>query len=369
MSTATAHQLPLAPLGAGDLIDRTIRLYRRHFLPLIRASVPPVVVTVAGVVLLTVGWNAFTVTTSERWFALYLLPLVAGGLLTLAGYVLQLVVMGGASHTLVRHLLWGEAVTTRAIYRSVRSRFWELLVAALAMGVWFVVTGALAMSVWFVCYVLALFVVLLGAAAGVRGGAALVWAGAAAGVVLTVAAAFLSLWLFFLLAGRAAYVPQVMLVEGRSVFDAVERSARLARRNARRLMAMFLFTTLATQSVWTLLLIPLGWYGYLQGVNLSPLASDTWPTWYAISYRVVAQSSTILLTPVWMLGLSLLYVDERVQHEAYDVELMAARVFGEIPAVPGGRLTPLAPAVVDRTARETPPPPAPGPPDNSVLGL
>ena len=374
MSTATAHQLPLAPLGAGDLIDRTIRLYRRHFLPLIRASVPPVMLTVAGVVLVTVGWNAFSAATSDLRFALYLLALGAGVLLALAGYVMQLVVMGGASYTLVRHLLWGEAVTTRAIYRSVRTRFWGLLSAALMLGLWLVITAALASGVWFVFYMLAIFFVLLGVAAGAQSSStALIWAAAAVGIVVTLGAAFLSMWLFFWLAGRAAYVPQVMLVEGRTVFDAVARSAALARSNARRLMAMFVFTTLATYSVWTLLLIPLGWYGYLQGVNPLPTAGEEWPTWYAVCYHVVAQSSTILLTPVWMLGLSLLYVDERVQHEGYDIELMAARVFGEIPVVPDGRRMPLAPAVVNEETRERAMPPlpprAPRASNNSVLGL
>ena len=34
-----------------------------------------------------------------------------------------------------------------------------------------------------------------------------------------------------------------------------------------------------------------------------------------------------------MLGLSLLYVDERVRHEGYDIELMAARQLGELPDI------------------------------------
>jgi hypothetical protein len=48
-----------------------------------------------------------------------------------------------------------------------------------------------------------------------------------------------------------------------------------------------------------------------------------------------------------MLGLSLLYVDERVRHEGYDVELLAAQRFGEMPALPYGVHAPLAPAIVN----------------------
>src|SRR5207253_6473659 len=123
--------------------------------------------------------------------------------------------------------------------------------------------------------------------------------------------------LFFFLAGRMAYVPQAMLVEGKTVFAAVGRSFSLAGGNVRRLMAMTLFTSFATYSALMLLMIPLGWFGYLNGVDLSPFGSGQ-PTWYSIGYEVMLQCSHILLAPIWMLGLSLLYVDERVRHESYE---------------------------------------------------
>ncbi|HYO64355.1 MAG TPA: hypothetical protein VER08_12040 [Pyrinomonadaceae bacterium] len=368
MSTATANQLPLAPLGAGDLIDRTIRLYRQHFLALVRASAPPVVVSITGAVLLTVSSRAISDTQSiERLFFYGALVLLAVGLI-FSGFVLQLVIMGGASYTLVRHLLWGEAVTTRAIYRSVRARFWSLLLVAVLSAVWFAVAATAAV---FVLYIVVIVLVLAGFVIGTAartGGQFMIWAAAVVGVVGFIAACIFALWLFFLLAGRAAYVPQVLLVEGRGVFDSVSRSVKLAGGNVRRLMGMFLFTTFATYSAMMLLLIPLGWYGYLQGVNPLTLNEAEWPVWYAISYQVVTQSSTILLTPVWMLGLSLLYLNERVHREGYDIELLAARVFGQMPALADGGATPLTPAIAPE-APDTPAPGRDGSFNNSVLGL
>ncbi|HYO91529.1 MAG TPA: hypothetical protein VEQ40_07830, partial [Pyrinomonadaceae bacterium] len=131
--------------------------------------------------------------------------------------------------------------------------------------------------------------------------------------------------------GRVAYVPQIMMVEGKGVGQALTRSFQLARGNTRRLLAMFLFTSFVAYSALMILIIPLGWYGYLNGVDLNPMSSADWPTWYAIAYNVVSQLSYILLLPVWMLGLSLLYVDERVRHEGYDIELLAARQMGAMP--------------------------------------
>src|SRR5436309_15695947 len=101
-----------------------------------------------------------------------------------------------------------------------------------------------------------------------------------------------------------------------------------------------------------LLMIPLGWYGYLNGVDLSPFGTS--PSWYAIGYQVIAQCSHIVLTPVWMLGLSLLYVDERVRHEGYDIELMAAQQLDEMPDQ--GVASPFGPAL-SKTVRNAPPPP------------
>jgi hypothetical protein len=55
-----------------------------------------------------------------------------------------------------------------------------------------------------------------------------------------------------------------------------------------------------------------------------------------------------------MLGLSLLYVDERVRHEGYDVELLAARQLGEMPQLAMNQTAPYAPALV--TGRVASPP-------------
>ncbi|MET0622371.1 MAG: hypothetical protein ABW250_05275, partial [Pyrinomonadaceae bacterium] len=71
MATLAVKNLQLAPLGAGDLIDRTVRLYRRHFGALIRASVPPVVVSAAGWVLLLVCARAMGSSGSEGRVFLY----------------------------------------------------------------------------------------------------------------------------------------------------------------------------------------------------------------------------------------------------------------------------------------------------------
>jgi hypothetical protein len=353
-------ELSLAPLGAGDLIDRAVRLYRRHFSTLIRIAVPPVLISALGTAFTTIAFREINATASSARVLLYLLILFGGGIVVACGMLFSLVVMGGATRNLVAHLLWDEAVSFRATYRAVKSRFWGLLWGSILMGVWFAFSAWLAIMGAYMAFALLLLAVFA------FGQVLPAWIIAIFSGVGSLAAIVLGLTLFFLLAGRMAYVPQAMLVEGRGVNSAIGRSFSLASGNVRRLMAMTLFTSFATYSALAVLIIPLGWYGWLNGVDISPLA--TWPAWYSVGYEVILQCSHILLAPIWMLGLSLLYVDERVRHEGYDIELMAARQLTEMPQLPGV-MSPFAPALVTRrTQTFVAPPPAPMPPQN-ILGL
>jgi hypothetical protein len=267
-------------------------------------------------------------------------------------------VMGGATRTLVAHLLRNEPVTARATYAAVRARFWGLLGASLIVLIWM---GISVSAIWIVWYILVLVITMLVFLSAMVA----TWLAIVVGIIGGLLATAVGLWLFFFIVGRVAYVPQVMLVEGKSIFESFGRSFSLARGNVRRLMAMTLFTTFATYSALMILLLPLGWYGYLSGVD--PLNATQWPAWYSIAYSVLGPLSSILLTPVWMLGLSLLYVDERVRHEGYDIELMAARQLGELPDV--NVSSPLGTALSSISGKQPPPvPPAPRS-SGSILNL
>jgi len=351
-------QLPLAPLGAGDLIDRAVRLYRRHLFVLIRTAAPPVIVVAGSWILLSISVRRMFVTFESDDLAFYALLTFLSFCLMLGGYLFILVVMGGATRTLVAHLLRNEPVTARATYTAVKARFWGLVGASLIVMIWIMASSTAAfMAAYVVLLVFIIGTVLFATIAP--------WFSTIVILVGTLLSTLLGLWIFFLIAARVAYVPQVMLVEGKGVYAAVGRSFSLARGNVRRLMAMTLFTTFATYSALMILAVPLGWYGYLHGID--PWNSAQWPAWYAIAYSVLGPLSSIVLTPVWMLGLSLLYVDERVRHEGYDIELMAARQLGELPDV--NVSSPLGTALHSLERQQPPPPPGPPMASGRVLNL
>ncbi|MEP6944796.1 MAG: hypothetical protein ABJA02_02680 [Acidobacteriota bacterium] len=349
---ASGSHLSLTPLGAGDLIDRAVRFYRKNFWTLITIAAPPVFVGT----LFSVGWmflgrtlfSAQAAPDSSERVIYYLFQGSGSVLILMIEMIATLVVMGGASRNFVRHLLFGEPITFRETYRNTAKRVGSLVVSStiivLLLGfIGFVlfyfglIVGALLiMLVAFVASSIPILAVVLSVIVG------------------TVVVA-LTLWLFFLIASRFAYVPQVMLVEGQGAFPAIGRSATLASGNVRRLMALFLFSIVATYSALAILFVPLAWYAWANGVEILTFSTGQLPAWYEIANSVIGQVSFILLSPVWTIGLCLLYVDERVRSEGYDIELMAARRLGQIPAVPHAYINPLQPALGSTTVAATVP--------------
>ena len=274
--------------------------------------------------------------------------------------------MGGASRNFVRHLLFGEPITFRETYRNVKARIFGLIAASSIITVLLGFIGYIIFTIGFLIGFLAVTLTILAFSFSP-------FLSAIISIVLSLAAAFGTGWLFFLIARYFAYIPQVMLVEGQGIFPAISRSASLANKGSvKRLYALFVFSTIAIYSALMLFKMPLDWYAWANGVEIwnGFFALEGMPAWYEISSQLLWQSSLILLMPVWMIGLCLLYVDERVRHEGYDIELLAARRLGEIPAVPREFINPLQPAlaqtfVANQTINQLPPKKSP----YSTLGL
>jgi len=338
---ARLNEMTIVPLGAGDLIDRAVRFYRQNLKTFLFIAAPPVVIGT----IVSVGWHfgareLFSVGSginSSDLVFYYVFLWLGTIVIWFTETVATLSVMGGASRNFVRHLLHGEGISFSETYHSTWSRLGGLVVASS------IITFVLGFIGFIVFYI-----ALLGASIGIM---LAVWAFSFLPVVAVLVSIAIgigviggAIWLFFLLASRFAYVPQVMLVEGRGAFSAIGRSASLASGNVRRLIALFIFTTVATYSALALLYVPLLWYAWINGIELVG-SSEVVPPSFEIATQLVSQASFILLSPVWMIGLCLLYVDERVRHEGYDIELAAARRLGEIPDVPADYINPLQPAL------------------------
>ena len=338
-------QLSIKPLGAGDLIDRAVRFYRNNLWTFVWIAAPPIVIgTIISVLWTIIGRKLFFSGANlppDGIFSYALFNWFGGMCIWLIESVATLTVMGGASRNFVRHLLFGEPITFRETYRNVRKRLFGLIAASLILSV---VLGFIGIAIFYFGFIIG-FIAVIATIAAFSFSPFITFI---VSLLLGLAIAFGTGWLIFLVASRFAYVPQVMLVEGLGIFSAIGRSISLASGNIKRFAALFIFTTVATYSALSLFYIPLGWYAYLNGVEILTFGARSVPAWYEIAGQFIWQASFILLMPVWMIGLCLLYVDERVRHEGYDIELMAARRLGEIPSVPDRFINPLQPALAQQ---------------------
>lgn len=350
--SSTLSDISLVPLGAGDLIDRAARFYRRNFKTFLFIAAPPVIIGT----LVSVGWRymareLFSVGTHvgpDDLFFYYAFVSLGTLVIWFTEAVATMAVMGGASRNFVRHLLFGEEISFSATYKNTWARVAGLVTIS---SIIVAVLGFFGLVVFYVALLAAtLGIVLIAWAFAFLPSVAFILS-----LVYGLAVTAAGMWLFFLIASRFAFVPQVMLVEGRGAVSAIGRSSTLASGSVNRLLSLFLFTLFATYSALALLYVPLLWYAWVNGINLIG-DINTMPASFEILSQLVGQMSFILLSPVWTIGLCLLYVDERVRHEGYDIELAATRRLGDIPDVPRDYINPLQPALFSGYAAEPPRP-------------
>jgi len=303
-------------MSTGDILDRTVRLYRRHFLHTIGiVAVPYLLIIPIGAL---VG-STLLVAGSPR-------ALLNPGLI--AVFVLMIVA-----------LIWLSFLSMGALARSVSERFlggtptiWTAYSPVLRRGF---------SLIW--AYFLTLLAggAVLGAGGGLVAVAVVVFqlqttVGYVIAAVLGIGAivvVVISVRIFF----RSFLVTQVIVIEDVRGWAAFKRSWTLMRGNFWRAQLIFLFAVVVAIVLSLLLNIP---GSVLERLIRGPVG--------IILSQVVSQLSQILLTPVAGIAFTLLYYDSRIRQEAFDLEMMAKNL-GMSPG-------PSAPSQVSPSTRPTPPP-------------
>ena len=311
----------LAPLSSGDLLDRLVSLYRQHWLALLKIGLLPTLISYAGVMAITFSARNFAVNRGDFRLASQILLMLLGLALYLGSKAILLFLIGGLAQELVNHYSSGSPITAKGAYRAVRNNFWRLL-----GGVIFAVF--LIALLIFALYLVFIFTFLIYAIT-------LLWLLAAIPVWIQITINFI----FFLVAlsvvaiavammwKRAAFIPQAITVEKKSVSLALSRAFSLAGNEFRKQhflppVALILFWGYISWSITWLLLIPLYIYGALNDIAIF---TGEQPVWFTVLSNTLSQASDIIIAPLLMLGFVLLYFDSRVRREGYDLELLANR--------------------------------------------
>jgi hypothetical protein len=85
----------LTPMSAGDIIDHAVRLYRRHFLVLLRIVLAPSLVAYLGGIVYTLGVRNFSLERGELRAIVTGIMIGVGILLYITGKVVFFAFLGG----------------------------------------------------------------------------------------------------------------------------------------------------------------------------------------------------------------------------------------------------------------------------------
>ena len=302
----------LRPLSTGEILDRTLAMYRRHFwLFASIGMVPAVAITLTSMLRLiylavthrVIGIAPGTVGSPDAVAAMM------GSLVLLQAYFLPatllFLVVYGVSHAAtvdaVSHIAQGEPTGMGSAYRNVRGR-------------WLRWTGIVFRQMWSSMWpgLAALSVGLLAFVPAIRGNQIVLGFLILAVLLLVMVCGVLGVINYL----RMALATPAAVQENLGVNAAVRRSrALVAGRKGRIFLALLL--VYALQMVAGAIQLPL--------ILLATKARGAEHILLQAIQLVVGFVATTLVAPVASIALCLLYIDERVRREGYDIEVLMRR--------------------------------------------
>lgn len=266
----------LRPLSLGELLDRCFFLYRKNFLLFAGITALPHLVLLAFQ-LGDIGM--------QRWMGVG-----AGILWTLATYVLLLGVTAasqGATVIAVSHVHLGQPATIADSFAGIRGRIFYL--ALIMFGYW------IGIGVGFLLLIVP-------------------------GIILVL------MW--------SLTIP-VAVIEDTGLRDSVNRSTELTKGSRGRVFVIYVLFLVMLYALYMAWMFPV-----LMVVGLAAQKHHVVgvPLWMQIAIPVGSFISQCLAGPLMTIGLSLLYYDQRVRKEAFDLQHMMAtlddaKIGGTVPVV------------------------------------
>jgi len=294
--------LDLRPMSTSQVLDRTFWLYRRNFWLFAGiAALPPALGFVAQLAILVFP-RIFSNSTREIPVLSIGIGVILFALLYLVGYALAT----GASVYAVSNTHLGKPITIAEAYAAVGDRVVAILLTGLLMVVMF---AGMAIG----------FALVFGAVAGVASMLGLkgIVAALLTFVVVMVEVVFF-VWIFL----RLSLVVPVCVLEKLGAVQSLKRSFSLARGTAGRLLIVILLSSAVTVALVVVFSIP-----FFIGAALSKGEP-------AIQYQVIQQFAGFLAgtlgTPISLIAFVMVYYDQRVRKEAFDLTLMMEAI-GQAP--------------------------------------
>ncbi len=307
---------PLRPYTLGEILDRTMQLYRRNFLLFAGAAAPPSAVILAMLLAMAAVVGFFARTGGVGGIKAHGVALAVALIALLAVLVpaeIGATVVSQAA--LVRAAIgthFGQRLRIREAIQSVWPRFWRYF-GLLVLQMVFVglIPGAIAGGALGIVFA---------AAAAVRGGGLATGAAVGFFVFAIVAAALVAMVLLMLTYSLAM---PACVAEQKPAWEAMKRSVKLSKGTRGRIFLMLVLIWVLSAVVSMAAYIPM----MIAVVAISAMGRGAE---YATAVLVISETFNVLanftvqvlVTPVYATALVLFYFDQRIRTEGYDIEWM-----------------------------------------------
>ncbi len=296
---------PLRPMSTGELLDRTFALYRKNFLLFVGIALVTHAVYL-GYQLLTI--HSVPLGRNARFGGAYYTSLILGWVFL----TVVLTISQAATVKAVAAVHLDQATSVWAAYGALRRRivtvFGVLLLVLLIAGL-----------------LTAIFVVILAVAMGIivvafRSGPQTATTNMVLGFAI-IAGSFL---IFVAVYVRYALAIQACVVEDLGAWSSMKRSSALSKGGRWRIAAVYILFVILSVTASSMFAILARWIG-------TPIHSLTAKL---VLIYIGSLVSGALTSPLATIAMSLLYYDERVRKEAFDLHWMLATLDDSAPALP-----------------------------------
>jgi hypothetical protein len=309
------------PSTLGEILDRTVHIYRSRFLAFLGIAALPagvVLVFAAGIGLLVAlagsagsrtGYPALT-------NAVALLVLVPLALVALPAFLAAIALGTAATNHAAAHAFAGEEITIRGACKEAWKRGWRYcwLYLLQALIVWIA-----PLTVW---------VALLIFAAVAEAGAVKAGVGASGGALFGLAAilsvfalAGYGLWMLL----RLSLAFPACVVEQIGAWPAIKRSSLLCKGTRGRIFLLYMLGAALNWIISISITLPLTILMAALTSSSSPEQSQTASTILVLIVYGGGFFVQMLTRPIYGIALMLFYYDQRIRLEGYDIEWMMQR--------------------------------------------
>jgi hypothetical protein len=316
---------PLHPSSLSEILDRTAQIYRSRFLVFLGIAVIPtaaLLVLAGGAILAVVRWGSKGGgSISAASVGILLVAFAAGFVLVVLPILLAITSLANAAmnHAAARAYL-GQTTTIRDSYKAVWRRGWLYtgLYAFEIVAIWVLPIGA-----WSVLVVLSAGLAALAQAVGLGSGGLFVLAG----FLVVIGLVTYGFWM----ALRLSLAFPACVVEQMGAWAALKRSSSLTQGTKGRIFLLYLLGAALNWLLSIAITLPLTIVTALLPGSTSPHHTETVGLVVLIVAYGAAFAVQALTRPVYGIALILFYYDQRIRHEAFDIEWMMLRAGLVVP--------------------------------------